>query len=442
MQNLCPFIFSLTNIYLCGKISLSNNNLERNKMTIIEFYDKVAIENIAGAMLCNADKIILVGDSKKKMEKSRAIYQSILDNRGVKATVSHMCINRNNLMNIVSVLTEIVNTDESCIFDLTGGEDLYLVAVGIIMNKFEGKIQCHRFNFINNTLNDCDADGNVCSTLPFIISVDENIGMYGGRIVRDANQPLHTYGWNIDDDFSRDIELMWEVCKRNTGLWNLNTGILGSLCEKLESEEQLDFDLDRSAIMPELEKKKIGFGEYVDFLAEISQLGLIYLRKINDGIAFNFKNAQTKRCLTLPGQILELIIASRMKQVLDADGSPLYHDVTVGAVIDWDQNDEANRYRTINEIDILAMKGAIPIFISCKNGNFDENELYKLSTVADRFGDKYAKKVLVATKLDKFGVKSDYLRARMNDMNIRCIENITTANHSQFEAILRSLWFN
>ena len=38
-------------------------------MTIIEFYDKVAIENIAGAMLCNADKIILVGDSKKKMER-------------------------------------------------------------------------------------------------------------------------------------------------------------------------------------------------------------------------------------------------------------------------------------------------------------------------------------------------------------------------------------
>lgn len=411
-------------------------------MTIIEFYDKVAIENIAGAMLCNADKIILVGDSESRMKKSRQVYQTILDNRGVNTTVSYYCINRNNLQNIVSVLTQIVENDNSCIFDLTGGEDLYLVAVGIVMNKFDGKIHCHRFNFINNVLYDCDADGKVCSTLPFVISVDENVSMYGGKIVRDSSQPLHTYGWNLDEDFSGDIELMWEICKRNTGLWNLNTAILGSLCDKLESEEQLDFDLDKSLIMPELEKKKIYFSEYVDFLAELSQLGLIYLTKINDGIAFVFKNSQIKRCLTLPGQILELIIASRMKRVKDADGSPLYHDVTVGAVIDWDQTDEANRYRTINEIDILAMKGAIPIFISCKNGNFDENELYKLSTVADRFGDKYAKKVLVATKLDKFGVKSDYLRARMNDMHIRCIENITNANHSQFEAILRSLWFN
>ncbi len=411
-------------------------------MTIIEFYDKVAIENIAGAMLCNADKIILVGDNRRRMERSQKVYQSILDNRGVETTVSHMCINRNNLQNIVSVLSEIISADENCIFDLTGGEDLYLVAVGILMNKFEGKIQCHRFNFINNVLYDCDADGNVCSTLPFIISVDENISMYGGRIVRDSNQPLHTYSWNLDEEFSHDIELMWEVCKRNTGSWNLYTGILGSLCEKLDSEEQLDFDLDKTVVTPELDKKHIYFSEYVDFLAELSQLGIIYLHKICDGIAFIFKNPQVKRCLTLPGQILELIIASRMKRVMDSDGTPLYHDVTVGAVIDWDRTDEANRYRTINEIDILAMKGAIPIFISCKNGNFDENELYKLSTVADRFGDKYAKKVLVATKLDKFGVKSDYLRARMNDMNIRCVENITNANDTQFEAILRSLWFN
>ena len=119
-------------------------------MTIIEFYDKVAIENIAGAMLCNADKIILVGDSESRMKKSRRVYQTILDNRGVNTTVSYYCINRNNLQNIVSVLTQIVENDNSCIFDLTGGEDLYLVAVGIVMNKFDGKIHCHRFNFINN----------------------------------------------------------------------------------------------------------------------------------------------------------------------------------------------------------------------------------------------------------------------------------------------------
>ncbi len=39
-------------------------------MTIIEFYDKNAIENIAGALLCAPERVIFVGDKHKKMEKS------------------------------------------------------------------------------------------------------------------------------------------------------------------------------------------------------------------------------------------------------------------------------------------------------------------------------------------------------------------------------------
>ena len=412
-------------------------------MTIIEFYDKVAIENIAGAMLCGADKIILVGSNQTEMEKSQKIYQTILDNRGIKATVSHMYINRNNLQNIVEVLCEIVNTDESCVFDLTGGEDLYLVAVGIMMNRYEGKIQCHRFNFINNTLYDCDANGNVCSTLPFIISVDENVSMYGGKIVREKSQALHTYPWDLNDnDFANDIESMWDFCRINTNGWNLYTGILGALCDKLKIGDGLYLSANMDTISPELDKRRVFYSEYTDFLTELYNLGLVDLQGKNDGVSLVFKNDQVKRCLTVSGQILELIIAIRMKNLKNQDGSPLYHDVTVGAFIDWDQIDEANQYRIINEIDILAMKDAIPIFISCKNGNFDENELYKLSTVAERFGSKYSKKVLVATKLDKFGLKSDFLRARMKNMGIRCIENMTSANDSQIEQILRSLWFN
>ena len=43
-------------------------------MTIIEFYDKTSLDNIAGALLCNADHIILIGDNRKKMEKSKVAY--------------------------------------------------------------------------------------------------------------------------------------------------------------------------------------------------------------------------------------------------------------------------------------------------------------------------------------------------------------------------------
>ena len=45
------------------------------------------------------------------------------------------------------------------------------------------------------------------------------------------------------------------------------------------------------------------------------------------------------------------------------------------------------------------MKGLRPVFISCKNGKFDDEELFKFSTVSEQFGGKYVKKALVTNYL-------------------------------------------
>ena len=68
--------------------------------------------------------------------------------------------------------------------------------------------------------------------------------------------------------------------------------------------------------------------------------------------------------------------------------------------LDWDGVIEDNpQSDVLNEIDVLTMAGNIPTFISCKNGKLDTNgklhALYELETVAQRFGGKYARKVLV-----------------------------------------------
>ena len=53
-------------------------------MTVIEFFDKNSIENIAGAMLCRPDRVVLVGDNKRRMTKSCGIYQNVLKENGIK----------------------------------------------------------------------------------------------------------------------------------------------------------------------------------------------------------------------------------------------------------------------------------------------------------------------------------------------------------------------
>lgn len=81
------------------------------------------------------------------------------------------------------------------------------------------------------------------------------------------------------------------------------------------------------------------------------------------------------------------------------------------------------KYDTKNEVDVIMMRGMMPIFVSCKNGYINMEELYKLTAVADRFGGKYSKKVLVATALDNLD-HSNYIRQRAADMGIRLLEGV------------------
>ena len=84
----------------------------------------------------------------------------------------------------------------------------------------------------------------------------------------------------------------------------------------------------------------------------------------------------------------------------------------------------------------------MPVFVSCKNGNMDPNELYKLETVAQRFGGKYARKVLIAPMVDDLGEKGDYIRARAADMDIRVVYNFDHMTYEEMKREMKCLWLN
>ena len=118
-----------------------------------------------------------------------------------------------------------------------------------------------------------------------------------------------------------------------------------------------------------------------------------------------------------------------------------------GVFIDWDgelHDRLDDEHDTENEIDVVLMKGVMPVFISCKNGTIDGEELYKLVAVARRFGGKYVKKVLIATYL---GRKADsdsmkHLRQRAKDMKINFIDGVHTLDSGEFYKMLRNITSN
>lgn len=417
-------------------------------MNYVEFFEKDAVENICACLTMPPKQVILVGDNMKLMRKYADRYKAILAARGFSVKFVCKTVNKNNIQNIVDTLSRIIETYEDCVFDLTGGEDLYLVAMGIVYERYREKnIQMHRFNLRNNTIADCDQDGYVCfeGAVPEL-TVEENIRIYGGDVVYDEVKSDGTHRWVWTEEFRDDIDAMWEICKQDVRLWNTQIGVLAA-AEALGDPAQsgLTTTVAVSGLRTRLEGAG---GKYIftdSILKGLYCAGLLTACKRDEQtFSVTYKNEQVKKCLTKAGQALEMKIFSAALQAKETDGTSAYSDVMNGVYIDWDGDvhTEQDGYDTENEIDVMMMRGMVPVFVSCKNGTIDMNELYKLAAVAGRFGGKYAKKVLVATALSPRGAFAQCLRQRAKDMNIRLVEGIQKLNDAELQRVVRSFWRN
>lgn len=413
-------------------------------MTYIEFFDKDVCENICSCLVNPPERVILIGDNKKLLERHADRYGELLHSKGLDIEFLYRSVNKNQIRCIIATLTDIVEEFDDCVFDLTGGDELYLTAVGILSERFKDKnLQMHRINMRNGIIIDCDCDGNTIETNSFIpLSIEEYLRLYGGNIVYDEQKSEGTYQWCLDEAFIDDIFVMWSVCKKDVRLWNTQISVFAAA---LELSGNVNSTLAMTVPIEILEQKiKHSDGSYIcvkSIVSTLKKYGLMTLSEQNGVLHLSFKNEQVQRCLTKAGQVLELFVYISALNATEKDGSKSYSDVMTGVQIDWDGDihTQKNDCDTQNEIDVIMMHGLIPIFVSCKNGAVDMNELYKLNTVAERFGGGYSKRILVATALGD-SLQSEYLRARAKDMNIRLVENIQSISEQMINKVLRSFW--
>lgn len=413
-------------------------------MTYVEFFDKTSVENIATCLTDVPERLVFIGGDRKTMMRYAENYKKIFKSRGHEVEFILKTTSKNNLENAIRLIEEIVGEYDDCVFDITGGEEILSLALGVVYSRHP-HIQIHRFNIQNNVIADCDKDGNtVFKDFP-ALSVDENIKIYGGDISYGTVDEEETYEWELTSEFLRDVDRIWDICKNNVGRWNLQMSILGSVEENgVCSKDSLTTVVYKDVLERHLRAHGTEYSVMWKIVNDLIKQGLITNFEDNEKtLTVSYKNAQVKRCLTKAGQALEMKIYVTAKGVLGNDGNPVYNDALNGVVIDWDGDfhDEKREktYDTENEIDVMLMRGVTPVFVSCKNGAVTTEELYKLNSVAERFGGKYAKKVLVATTLGKKGGEAlEYFRQRADDMKIKLIENVHMMTEAELAKEVRN----
>ena len=392
-------------------------------MTIVESFERAPLNNILSALESRAEKIIFLGDPAH-MEKHMVVYKKLLKMKGITTELVLKDVTHLSLDDVLELLTNIVESEASLVFDITGGDDLVLLAFGIIYERYRKTkdLKLQHFDI---------------PTEDYPLNVKELISLYGGIVIPEEPQPTVSNAMEI-------VDKIWDFSRSNSSKWNRTNSFLKELEKKgNQLEDGLDFHLDFSKNKQRIESYIFKFREVAELLKKFETAGLVEnFQEGPDSISYKYKNAFVMRCLEKAGDALEMKCYFEALSLME-NGKPYFNDCYVSVNIDWDgiiHPLEDNWKDTTNEIDLMVMRGLTPIFISCKNGKIGEEELYKLNTVASRFGGKYAKKVLIATKLEREtpAAQKSYLQ-RAKDMGVHVVPNAGTLSKEAWRDLFLSL---
>lgn len=230
----------------------------------MNFFDKESIEDICTCFATNADKVIFIGKDKKVMEKYILRYERAFADRGINIQFDIISVKTDDLNDIVEKIIQVIeqriDADESFVFDLTGGDDLCLVAMGIVYERFKSlNIHMHRFNLRNNKITDCDADGQLLAenNAP-MISIEKNIRVFGGDIVYGSDNSCGCYNWDMNEELCHDIDNIWAILKNaakynSVRAWNTQISIFEVL-EQCGESDALTTSVTKEILINELSK--------------------------------------------------------------------------------------------------------------------------------------------------------------------------------------------
>lgn len=408
-------------------------------MTLIEFFDKCPLENIIGSLALRPNRVIFLGSNRQKMESALTAIRRILKQQEIRTIVSYRMVAKNDITGILTVLRDILSQDnalsraEEYVFDCSGGDEASLVAVGLAFRFTHSRlfrIQCETRRGVLYKI-PAHASGEIYrepydGSATVSMTAAQNLLLHGGVLEEDMVSENTSAGFPFRDGIYGDINRLWEICRRDCASWNTQIGILSNALHPL----------DEAKSVYRLEDNRIDDA----FYRSLIRAGAMTIA--DDGVkkTCTFKNLYMRDCLTKAGTLLEYKTYMTAFHFRHGAYQTPFSDGCPGVVIRW--NGERNTSR--NEIDVLLMQGVIPYFISCKNGDIKTDELYKLNTVAGRFGQKYARRILVSTTYfaenrSEHAVQS--LRERAREMNIRLIDQVHRMDDRTFyEALTKEAY--
>jgi len=351
--------------------------------TLIELYDERAIENILAPDMFRPKRVIYlcpgeIAQNLNRQEKMRAFFHR----RGWEPELIFMEASLFKADRILRQLLTIGKKYPDCAVDVTGGSDAALFAAGM----FSTQTGAPAFTYSRKKNCFYDISGaafadNLSCTLSY--SVEDFFLMAGGTLLpgRVDNMILSEYLDDFDPFFQCFLHFRRDWTDIISYIQRISPSEYGQT-PPLSIQGKYTVKGDHGSRNSANEAA----------LNELAQIGFIRDLVIVPGesVSFRFRDANIRAWLRDVGSVLELY---SYKACLDTG---IFNDVISSAIVRWD--DTVGHSSVSNEIDVMAARGVVPLFLSCKACDIKTEALNELAILRDRFGGKGAKAAIITTE--------------------------------------------
>ncbi|MBO5509681.1 MAG: hypothetical protein J5962_04390 [Lachnospiraceae bacterium] len=385
-----------------------------NTKVMVELYSEEPLENVMAMLKYKPEKIIFLGHKYNMITRKINNIKNFRDRKCPEVELEFIEVPKDDLNATIEIITAIIRENPGVRFELTGGSELILIAIGVISARMEiSKLRIDPF-----TGKEIEIKGSevVTSDYQYDMNIADDIVLHGGMLTDKTGSISE---WKFTREFRGDIIAMWDICRKYKGDWNKHCSKIEELMKHYPSKDEGWFDFGIREL-----------GTAILLLRDLVDDGLVKnYREEQKRVRFRFKSNMVKKVIAKAGNILEL----HVYEVATREAY-LYSDAVIGAHIDWNgEIHDANNpgYDTMNEIDVILMKNVCPIFISCKSGKAGGLALHELETVSRKFAGKYARKALVLSRACDDTTGTMFFKQRAKDMHIWIIDDVFRMSDEQ-----------
>jgi len=382
--------FSAKASHLCYNLTMK---------TLIELYDEKPIENVLGTEMFRPEEMVILCPPESVSDKAlRESLERYFEYRKCPVKVTVMPVSLLDAAKVQKQLQKVLETHEDCAIDISGGTDAALFAAGVIC----GDTPVFTYSGKRNSFYEIQ-NAPFARSLPCNVTLDARscFLMAGGTLLpgREDNEILKGK--------LEDIDALFAIFRKYRRNWRRQIGYIQAISSSepgvLHAEGPKTVRVDHGQATADEE-----------MLQELAGAGLVRQLQISqDRVSFVFPDETVRFWLRDIGSVLEL----QVYRACLAAGC--FDDVVLSAVVNW-EGGQTQRNAVTNEIDVMAVQGVRPIFISCKTSEIRTEALNELAVLRDRFGGRGSRAIIVTSA--PASKNRALMRMRAAELNIEVIE--------------------